>query len=40
MQQRGVYRDIEGTLHAAPAPRFSRTPGAITDSIEDAAGWD
>jgi len=40
MQQRGVYRDIDGTLHAAPAPRFSRTPGAITDSIEDAAGWD
>lgn len=40
MQQRGVYRDIDGALHAAPAPRFSRTPGAITDSIEDAAGWD
>ncbi|MCQ4308334.1 CoA transferase [Pseudomonas stutzeri] len=40
MQQRGVYRDIDGALHAAPAPRFSRTPGAITDSIEDAADWD
>lgn len=40
MQQRGVYRDIDGALHAAPAPRFSRTPGAITDSTEDVAGWD
>ena len=40
MRQRGVYRDIDGALHAAPAPRFSRTPGAIRDSEEDAAGWD
>lgn len=40
MQQRSVYREIDGALHAAPAPRFSRTPGAIRDSAEDAAGWD
>ncbi|MCQ4288373.1 CoA transferase [Pseudomonas stutzeri] len=39
MHQRGVYRSIDGALHAAPAPRFSRTPGAIRDSV-DAAGWD
>lgn len=29
MREREVYRDHEGILHAAPAPRFSRTPGAI-----------
>jgi len=40
MQQRGVYRNIDGALHAAPAPRFSRTPGAIRNAYEDAAGWD
>ncbi len=39
MQQRGVYRDIDGVLHAAPAPRFSRTPGTIKGS-EQASGWD
>lgn len=39
MQERCVYRDIDGALHAAPAPRFSRTPGAIKDS-EEAEGWD
>jgi alpha-methylacyl-CoA racemase len=39
MQQRSVYRDIDGALHAAPAPRFSRTPGAIRNST-NAAGWD
>ncbi|MGA6097471.1 CaiB/BaiF CoA transferase family protein [Stutzerimonas marianensis] len=40
MQARGVYRDIDGALHAAPAPRFSRTPGAIRDSVEASEGWD
>lgn len=40
MQARGVYRDIDGALHAAPAPRFSRTPGAIRDSVEASDGWD
>lgn len=25
--ERGVYRDIDGVLHPAPAPRFDRTPG-------------
>ena len=39
MRQRGVYRDIDGVLHAAPAPRFSRTPGAIRDSLP-ASDWD
>lgn len=40
MLERGVYRDLNGVLHAAPAPRFSRTPGAIKDSVKDATGWD
>ncbi len=40
MQARGVYRDIDGALHAAPAPRFSRTPGAIKNSDQAATGWD
>lgn len=40
MHARGVYRDIDGALHAAPAPRFSRTPGAIRDSVEASNGWD
>ena len=39
MRQRGVYRDIDGVLHAAPAPRFSRTPGAIRGSVA-ASDWD
>lgn len=39
MRQRGVYRDIDGVLHAAPAPRFSRTPGAIRGSVA-ARDWD
>jgi alpha-methylacyl-CoA racemase len=28
-QARGAFVDIEGVTHAAPAPRFSRTPSAI-----------
>jgi len=32
---RGTYAERDGVLHPAPAPRFSRTPGAITDG-EDA----
>ena len=40
MRERGVYRDIDGALHAAPAPRFSRTPGSITEPIENTGGWD
>lgn len=39
LKERGVYRDIDGALHAAPAPRFSRTPGSIRGS-EEASGWD
>ncbi len=27
--ERGVYQRIDGLWHAAPAPRFSRTPGRI-----------
>ncbi|WP_339334865.1 CaiB/BaiF CoA-transferase family protein [uncultured Maricaulis sp.] len=29
MVERGVYVEVEGVRQAAPAPRFSRTPGAI-----------
>jgi alpha-methylacyl-CoA racemase len=31
MRARGVYQRIDGHWHAAPAPRFSRTPGRIRD---------
>ena len=27
MRARGVYRDVDGVVQPAPAPRFSRTPG-------------
>nr|WP_233205056.1 CaiB/BaiF CoA-transferase family protein [Alkalicaulis satelles] len=29
MQARGVFTEVDGVMQAAPAPRFSRTPGAI-----------
>jgi alpha-methylacyl-CoA racemase len=29
MRARGTYQSIDGHWHAAPAPRFSRTPGRI-----------
>lgn len=29
MRARGVFEEVEGVPQAAPAPRFSRTPGAI-----------
>ena len=32
MQARGTYLDIDGVIHPAPAPRFSRTPCDIGDS--------
>lgn len=42
LQARGLYRNVEGVLQVAPAPRFSRTPGASRSSIrlEGDAGWD
>lgn len=33
MRARGVYIEANGHQHAAPAPRFSRTPGAITEGL-------
>jgi hypothetical protein len=42
MLHRDVYVNHAGQLQAAPAPRFSRTPGAIRDarSVEDLlANW-
>lgn len=29
MQARGVFRDVQGALQPAPAPRFSDTPGSL-----------
>jgi alpha-methylacyl-CoA racemase len=37
MQARGVFQDTNGLVQPAPAPRFSRTPGAIQDSGADGA---
>jgi len=42
MAARGVYADVEGAVQVAPAPRFSRTPGAVQPTRSaDAmiAGW-
>jgi alpha-methylacyl-CoA racemase len=35
---RGTYIEHEGLRQAAPAPRFSRTPGALTAMEDDADG--
>lgn len=37
MQARQAYVEQGGVRHTAPAPRFSRTPGAIRDSADDGA---
>jgi len=42
LKHRGTYVEHEGQLQAAPAPRFSRTPGAIRaagDAREILEGW-
>ena len=43
MKARGAYVEHDGMWHTAPAPRFSRTPGAVRSSSEDGAdivgGW-
>jgi alpha-methylacyl-CoA racemase len=38
MQARGAYLEHDGIWHTAPAPRFSRTPGAVRSSMDDGAG--
>ncbi|MCW3147811.1 CoA transferase [Stutzerimonas stutzeri] len=43
LRQRGVYENLDGLLQAAPAPRFSRTPGKArrTLRVADTDGrWD
>lgn len=35
---RGNFVEVDGVLHAAPAPRFSRTPGAIRAAEPADAG--
>ncbi len=37
MQARGAYLEHDGAWHPAPAPRFSRTPGAVRSSADDGA---
>lgn len=37
LKARGSYIERDGEWHTAPAPRFSRTPGAIRDSAMDGA---
>jgi alpha-methylacyl-CoA racemase len=42
VRERGTYVEHEGQLQAAPAPRFSRTPGTIQgarDAREVLEGW-
>ncbi|MEQ5788489.1 CoA transferase [Erythrobacter sp. NFXS35] len=37
MKARGAYVEHDGEWHTAPAPRFSRTPGAVRSSADDGA---
>lgn len=37
MKARGAYVEHDGAWHPAPAPRFSRTPGAVRSSHDDGA---
>lgn len=37
MKARGAYVKHDGEWHTAPAPRFSRTPGAVRSSTNDGA---
>ena len=37
MKARAAYVEHEGEWHNAPAPRFSRTPGAVRSSADDGA---
>ncbi len=43
MKSREAYVEHDGEWHTAPAPRFSRTPGAVRSSTDDGAeivaGW-
>lgn len=43
MKARSTYVEHDGAWHTAPAPRFSRTPGAVRSSSDDGmdivAGW-
>ncbi|MBV7265924.1 CaiB/BaiF CoA transferase family protein [Erythrobacter ani] len=37
MKARGAFVEHDGMWHTAPAPRFSRTPGAVRSSMENGA---
>ena len=47
MKARGTFAEVDGVVQPAPAPRFSRTPGAIrrppsppgADTDEALAAW-
>ncbi|NIM31524.1 MAG: CoA transferase [Pseudomonas stutzeri] len=42
LRQRGVYQELDGMMQAAPAPRFSRTPGKARRTLRCSTneGWD
>jgi alpha-methylacyl-CoA racemase len=40
LRARGVYVEVDGIVQPAPAPRFSRTPGAVADAANREAGRD
>lgn len=39
MQARGVFEDVDGVMQAAPAPRFSRTPGHSGPCAQTRRGY-
>lgn len=42
LRQRGVYQELDGIAQAAPAPRFSRTPGKARRTLRCGSdgGWE
>jgi len=42
LRKRGVYQELDGMMQAAPAPRFSRTPGKARRTLRCSTneGWD
>ncbi|MGO3986480.1 CaiB/BaiF CoA-transferase family protein [Pseudomonas sp. SAS7] len=40
IRDRNIYQERDGVLHVAPAPRFSRTPGAIQTGESEPFDWE
>lgn len=40
IRDRNIYQERDGVLHVAPAPRFSRTPGAIQTGEGEPFDWE